>query len=484
MNSVHKDIIVVGAGISGIAAGYNLQKSCPNKSFAILEGRQALGGTWDLFKYPGIRSDSDMHTLGFRFKPWVHKKSIADGPSILKYLNETVDEYSLREKIIYNQKVTASNWISEQSIWELTVEDNGQEKAMTCNFLFLCGGYYSYDKPFMPDFPGQEDFKGTLIHPQFWDESLDYSNKKVVVIGSGATAVTLVPAIAEKAKQVTMLQRSPSYVVSAPGEDSWSLALNKIFPIKFTYFLIRWKNIFRTSIGFFLARKYPVRVKERLIDLVREELGEDFDVEKHFTPAYKPWDQRMCLVPDSDLFNAIKDNRASVVTDTIDRFTHDGISLESGDTLVADIIVSATGIELNALNDINVSIDGAKVEANNKLSYKGMMLSGVPNLAFSFGYVNASWTLRADLTCEYVCRLLNQMDKQGASACVPEEDPEALVDDDYIDFTSGYVQRALDRMPKQGKKSPWRNYQNYLKDIFYVRLFSIKDSTLKFYNQK
>jgi cation diffusion facilitator CzcD-associated flavoprotein CzcO len=481
---MHKDIVVVGAGISGIAAGYNLQKSCPNKSFAILEGREALGGTWDLFKYPGIRSDSDMHTLGFRFKPWVHKKSIADGPSILEYLNETVDEYNLREKIIYNQKVIASNWVSEKSIWELSVEDNGQKTTITCNFLFLCGGYYSYDKPFMPEFPNQDDFNGTLIHPQFWDESLDCSNKRVVVIGSGATAVTLVPAIAETAKHVTMLQRSPSYVVSAPGEDSWSLALNKIMPIKITYFLIRWKNILRTSLGFFLARKYPVKVKEKLIDLVKEELGAEFDVEKHFTPSYKPWDQRMCLVPDSDLFNAIKDNRASVVTDTIDCFTHNGIMLNSGESLEADIIVSATGIELNALNDINVSIDGEKVEANNKLSYKGMMLSGVPNLAFSFGYVNASWTLRADLTCEYVCRLLNQMDKQGASACVPEEDPNALVDDDYIDFTSGYVQRALDRMPKQGKKSPWRNYQNYLKDIFYVRLFSIKDSTLKFYNQK
>ncbi len=481
---MHKDIVVVGAGISGIAAGYNLQKSCPNKSFAILEGREALGGTWDLFKYPGIRSDSDMHTLGFRFKPWVHKKSIADGPSILEYLNETVDEYDLREKIIYNQKVIASNWVSEKSIWELSVEDNGQKTTMTCNFLFLCGGYYSYDKPFMPEFPNQDDFNGTLIHPQFWDESLDCSNKRVVVIGSGATAVTLVPAIAETAKHVTMLQRSPSYVVSAPGEDSWSLALNKILPIKITYFLIRWKNILRTSLGFFLARKYPVKVKEKLIDLVKEELGAEFDVEKHFTPSYKPWDQRMCLVPDSDLFNAIKDNRASVVTDTIDCFKHNGITLNSGESLEADIIVSATGIELNALNDINVSIDGEKVEANNKLSYKGMMLSGVPNLAFSFGYVNASWTLRADLTCEYVCRLLNQMDKQGASACVPEEDPNALVDDDYIDFTSGYVQRALDRMPKQGKKSPWRNYQNYLKDIFYVRLFSIKDSTLRFYNPK
>ena len=481
---MHKDIIIVGAGISGIAAGYNLQKSCPNKSFAILEGREALGGTWDLFKYPGVRSDSDMHTLGFRFRPWIHKKAIADGPSILKYLNETVDDYNLREKITYNQKVIASNWVSDSSIWELTVDDNGQEISMSCNFLFLCGGYYSYDKPYMPDFPGMDEFNGRVIHPQFWDESLDYSNKKVVVIGSGATAVTLVPAIAESAKQTTMLQRSPSYVISAPAEDSWNNALNKIFPVKFTYFVIRWKNILRTIIGFYLSRKYPERIKERLINLVREELGQDFDVEKHFTPSYKPWDQRMCLVPDGDLFSAIKDNRANVVTDTIDTFTPTGILLNSGNEIEADIIISATGIELNALNDINVSVDGLKVEANRKLSYKGMMLSGVPNLAISFGYVNSSWTLRADLTCEYVCRLINTMDKEGCAACSPEEDLNALVEDDYIDFTSGYVQRALDRLPKQGKKSPWRNYQNYLLDIFYVRLFSIKDSTLRFYNPK
>ena len=472
---MHKDIIVVGAGISGIAAGYNLQKRCPDKSFAIIEGRDSLGGTWDLFKYPGVRSDSDMHTLGFRFKPWIHKKSIADGASILEYLNETVDEYDLRKKIIFNQKVIASNWSSEKSIWELTIDSNGQAVTMTCNFLFLCGGYYSYDKPYMPNFPNQDAFKGRLIHPQFWDESMNYEDKKVIVIGSGATAVTLIPAIAEKASHVTMLQRSPSYVVSAPGEDSWSKALNKILPTRLTYFLIRWKNVLRTSLGFYLSRKYPAKIKERLINLVREELGDDFDVEKHFTPRYNPWDQRMCLVPDSDLFHAIKQERASVVTDHIDRFTEEGILVKSGKIIDADIIISATGIELNALNDIDVSIDQVTVEPHNKLSYKGMMLSGVPNLAFSFGYVNASWTLRADLTCEYVCRLLNQMDKQGVAACIPEEDPNAMVDDAYIDFSSGYVQRALNRMPKQGMRSPWRNYQNYIKDIFLVNLLLIKD---------
>ena len=481
---MHKDIIVVGAGISGIAAAYNLQKSCPNKSFAILEGRSALGGTWDLFKYPGIRSDSDMHTLGFRFKPWIHKKSIADASSILEYLNETVDEYGIRDKIVFNQKVTAANWLSEKSLWELNVVDEGQKISMTCNFLFLCGGYYSYDKPYMPKFPEQDRFEGRVVHPQFWDESMDYSDKKVIVIGSGATAVTLVPAIAKNAAHVTMLQRSPSYVVSAPGEDSWSQALNKIFPIRLTYFLIRWKNIFRTSLGFYLSRKYPERVKDRLINLVREELGNDYDVEKHFTPRYNPWDQRMCLVPDSDLFNSIKSGKASVVTDHINHFTENGILVKSGEHIEADIVVTATGIELNALNDIEVSVDSKKVEPHDRLSYKGMMLSGVPNLAFSFGYVNASWTLRADLTCEYVCRLLNRMDRLGVDTCIPEEDPTAIVDDEYIDFSSGYVQRALDKLPKQGKKAPWRNYQNYLKDIFLVRIFSIKDSTLKFYNSK
>ena len=481
---MHKDIIVVGAGISGIAAGYNLQKSCPNKSFAILEGRSSLGGTWDLFKYPGVRSDSDMHTLGFRFKPWIHKKSIADGPSILEYLNETVDEYNLREKISFNQKVISSNWSSDKSVWELKVLSNGDEISMTCNFLFLCGGYYSYDKPFMPKFPDQEEFQGKLIHPQFWDESLDYTNKKVIVIGSGATAITLVPAIAKKAEHVTMLQRSPSYVISGPGEDSWSKSLNKILPIRLSYFLIRWKNILRTSLGFYLSRKYPNWIKKRIIDLVRDELGQDYDVEKHFTPRYNPWDQRMCLVPDSDLFASIRDKKASVVTDVIKSFNKNGILVESGEQIDADIIISATGIEINMLNDINVSVDDEEVVPNTKLAYKGMMLSGVPNLAFTFGYVNASWTLRADLTCEYVCRLLNLMDKQKVSVCLPEEDSHAVVDDEYIDFTSGYVQRALDIMPKQGMKAPWRNYQNYLKDIFLVRLFSIKDSTLKLYNNK
>ena len=480
---MHKDVIVVGAGISGIAAGYNLKKSCSNKSFAILEGRDNIGGTWDLFKYPGIRSDSDMHTLGFRFKPWIHDKSIADGPSIMEYLHETVDEYNLKENILLNHKVSSANWNSKKSLWELRIVENESSHHMTCNFLFLCGGYYSYTKPHMPDFKNQENFQGEIVHPQFWNESLNYENKKIVVIGSGATAVTIVPAIARKAEHVVMLQRSPTYVVSGPSEDAINKFLRKIFPTKFTYFLIRWKNILFQSFTFFMARKYPERTKNKILDLAKNEIGADY-TDEHFTPSYNPWDQRICLVPDSDLFEAINNKKASVVTDTIDEFQTDGILLSSGKKIKADIIITATGIELNALNDINVTIDQLKVDPNERLTYKGMMLSGVPNFAISFGYVNASWTLRADLTCEYVCRLINLMDKKGVSCCEPIDDKTAHGDDELIDFSSGYVQRGLNKMPKQGNKSPWKNYQNYLKDIFAVRLFSIKDSNLNFYNSK
>ena len=350
---------------------------------------------------------------------------------------------------------------------------------LTCNFLFLCGGYYSYTKPHMPYFKNQESFKGQIVHPQFWDESLNYSEKKVAVIGSGATAITIVPAIAEKAEHVVMIQRSPTYVVSGPSKDAINRFLRKILPIRITYFLIRWKNILYQSFTFFMARKYPERTKNRILDLAKNEISTD-DVNQHFTPSYKPWDQRICLIPDSDLFNAINNKKASVVTDTINEFQPDGILLNSGKKIEADIIITATGIELNSLNDINVTIDNVKVIANERLTYKGMMLSGVPNFAISFGYVNASWTLRADLTCEYVCRLINLMDKKGVKCCEPKDDKSAYGDDQLIDFTSGYFQRGLNQMPKQGNKAPWKNYQNYLKDIFAVRLMSIDDTNLKF----
>ena len=480
---MHKDVIIVGAGISGIAAGYNMKKSCPNKSFSILEGRKSIGGTWDLFKYPGVRSDSDMHTLGFRFKPWIHNKSIADGPSIMEYLHETVNENRLNDNILLNHIVDSANWNSKKSLWELKVKVNNDIKDMTCNFFFLCGGYYSYTKPHMPYFKNQENFEGQIVHPQFWDESLNYKNKKIAVIGSGATAITIVPAIAEQAQHVVMVQRSPTYVVSGPSEDVINKFLRKILPIRITYFLIRWKNILYQSFTFFMARKYPERTKSRILDLAKNEIGIE-NVNQHFTPSYKPWDQRICLVPDSDLFNAINNKKASVVTDTINEFHKDGILLDSGKKIEADIIITATGIELNSLNDINVTVDHIKVVANERLTYKGMMLSGVPNFAMSFGYVNASWTLRADLTCEYVCRLINLMDKKGVKCCEPIDDKSAYGDDQLIDFTSGYFERGLNQMPRQGNKSPWKNYQNYLKDIFAVRLFSIKDSNLNFYSSK
>ena len=481
---MYKDIVIIGAGISGIAAGYNLKKSCPKKSFCILEGRSNIGGTWDLFKYPGIRSDSDMHTLGFRFKPWIHDNSIADGPSILSYLNETIDENNLNNNILLNHKVISANWSSKDATWELKVLSNGNEINVKCNFLFLCGGYFSYTKPHMPHFINQDKFRGKVIHPQFWDENLDYKNKKVAVIGSGATAITIVPEIAKKAKHVVMIQRSPSYVVSRPRVDSINKFLSKFLPQKFTYFLIRWKNILWQSYTFYLARKFPNRIKDRIIDLLKDELGDDYDIEKHFTPSYKPWDQRMCLVPDSDLFLAIKEKKVSVATDTIKEFQSDGVMLDSGEKIKAEIIITATGIELNTLNDIKVMIDDQVINAHDRLTYKGMMMSGVPNLALSFGYVNASWTLRADLTCEYVCRLINLMDKKGVASCTPIDDENAYGNDELIDFTSGYVQRGLHMMPKQGNKAPWKNYQNYLKDIFAVRLASIDDSNLKFDDYK
>ena len=481
---MHKDIVIVGAGISGIAAGYNLKKTCSNKSFCILEGRDDIGGTWDLFKYPGIRSDSDMHTLGYRFKPWIHDKSIADGPSILEYIKETIEENDLRKDILVNHKVKSSNWNSHKNVWELEIDENDKLKHITCNFLFLCGGYYSYTKPHMPSFKNQENFAGQIIHPQFWSDDVDYVDKKIAVIGSGATAITIVPAISERAKHVTMIQRSPTYVVSGPSEDKINKFLRKFLPTKITYFLIRWKNILWQSFTFSLARKYPERTKNKILDLIKDELGEDYDIDKHFTPSYKPWDQRICLVPDSDLFKAIAEKKASVVTDTIDKFQSDGILLKSGEKVKADLIITATGIKLNSLNDINVTLDGIKLDPHERLTYKGMMLSGVPNFAMSFGYVNASWTLRADLTCEYVCRLIKLMDKKGTACCKPIDDKSAYGDDKLIDFTSGYFQRGLHLMPKQGNKAPWKNYQNYLKDIFAVRLFSIKDSNLKFYGKK
>ena len=478
----HFDVIVIGAGISGIGAGYHLQTKCPEKSYAILEGRDTIGGTWDLFKYPGIRSDSDMYTLGFSFFPWKEKEAIADGPSILKYLNETSKKFNIDKKIKFNHYVKDASWCSEKSIWTLKVEDKNLMDIVTisCNFIFMCSGYYSYEKGYTPDFNGINEFNGKIMHPQKWDTSIDYSDKEVIVIGSGATAVTLVPEMAKDAKHVTMLQRSPTYVVSAPQQDPLAIFLQKYLPSKLSYFIVRWKNILRQQWYFRLCKKNPKRVKDFIINQVRKSLGHDYDVDKHFTPNYNPWDQRMCLVPNGDLFKSIRKKQTSVVTDTIDKFTATGIKLESGKTLAADLIVTATGLNLEICSNINLKVDGKDINLPDTVTYKGMMFSGVPNLVSTFGYTNASWTLGADLTSEYVCRLLNYMKKSSIKKCCPEANSKIENNDDWLNLTSGYIKRSKDIFPKQGKRSPWTNNQNFLKDIFQIRYGKINDGEIKF----
>ena len=478
----HFDVIVIGAGISGIGAGYHLQTKCPGKSYAILEGRDTIGGTWDLFKYPGIRSDSDMYTLGFSFFPWKEKEAIADGPSILKYLDETSKKFNIDKKIKFNHYVKDASWCSEKSIWTLKVEDKNLMDIVTisCNFIFMCSGYYSYEKGYTPDFDGINEFNGKIMHPQKWDTSIDYSNKEVIVIGSGATAVTLVPEMAKDAKHVTMLQRSPTYVVSAPQQDPLAIFLQKYLPSKLSYFIVRWKNILRQQWYFRLCKKNPKRVKDFIINQVRKSLGHDYDVDKHFTPNYNPWDQRMCLVPNGDLFKSIRKKQTSVVTDTIDKFTATGIKLESGKTLAADLIVTATGLNLEICSNINLKVDGKDINLPDTVTYKGMMFSGVPNLVSTFGYTNASWTLGADLTSEYVCRLLNYMKKSSIKKCCPEANSKIENNDDWLNLTSGYIKRSKDIFPKQGNRSPWTNNQNFLKDIFQIRYGKINDGEIKF----
>ena len=482
MTQNHFNVIVVGAGISGIGAGYYLQKKCPNKSFVILEGRDNIGGTWDLFRYPGIRSDSDMNTMGFRFKPWMGVKSIADGPSILSYLHETVKENDLNKKIHFNQWVNEASWSSRDSQWTVQVENKKTQELQdfTCDFLFLCGGYYNYEEGYTPHFAGRENFLGQIIHPQKWPKNLDYKNKKVVVIGSGATAVTIIPTMAEEAAHVTMLQRSPTYFLSAPDEDPVGNFLRKFISSKLTYKLVRWKNI-RFQWWFFQkCRKFPKKVKEFLITQVREALGPNYDIETHFTPKYNPWEQRLCLVPNGDLFNAINAGKASVITDHIDRFTKKGIKLKSGGEVEADLIVTATGLNLEVCNGIKLEVDNNEVDISKTMTYKGMMFSDVPNLVATFGYTNASWTLRADLTSEYVCRLLNFMDKKGYANCCPRTAEHVEPDGDWLDFTSGYVKRSMHKFPKQGSRDPWRNTQNFPKDVLAIRWGNIDNKELKF----
>ncbi len=478
----HFDVVIVGAGFSGIGAGYHLQDKSPGKSYVILEGRAAMGGTWDLFRYPGIRSDSDMYTLGYVFRPWKEAKAIAAGPSILNYVRETAADHGIDRHIRYGHWVKAASWSTDDAAWTVEAVRDGETVRFTCNFLFLCGGYYNYDAGYMPQWEGTDSFKGSIVHPQHWPEDLDYSGKKVVVIGSGATAVTLVPEMARKAAHVTMLQRSPTYVVSRPAEDAAANWLRSKFKPMTAYRITRWKNVLLGMLFYNMARKNPEKTKQRIIGMVRENLGPDYDVATHFTPRYNPWDQRLCLVPDNDLFDAIKAGSASVVTDQIETFTSTGLKLKSGATLDADIVVTATGLNLQVFNGIAFTVDGAQIDPAKTLSYKGMMYSDMPNMASSFGYTNASWTLKCDLTCEYVTRLLNHMDRTGMRQCTPRNTDPDLGEEPWLDFSSGYVQRAIDRFPKQGAKKPWKQHQNYALDIMALRYGGVDDGVMKFTN--
>ena len=472
----HFDVVVVGAGLSGIGAGWHLQTLCPDRSYVILEGRADLGGTWDLFRYPGIRSDSDMYTLGYSFRPWTEAKAIADGPSILNYVRETAADAGIDRHIRFGHHVKRASWSTEDAAWTVEAEVAGEVRTFTCNFLFMCSGYYNYAKGHTPEFAGAADFAGEIVHPQFWPAELDYAGKRVVVIGSGATAVTLVPEMAKTAAQVTMLQRSPTYVVSRPSEDAVANWLRAKLPAKAAYGITRWKNVLMGMFFYRLARKRPEKVKMRMVEMVREALGPDYDVGTHFTPSYNPWDQRVCLVPDADLFAAIREGAAEVVTGRIERFDRDGIVLTDGRRIDADVIVTATGLELQLLSDVAFTVDGAAKDLSKSLGYKGMMYSDVPNLASSFGYTNASWTLKADLTCGYVCRLLNTMKKRGLRQATPRVDRSSVQEVDFLDFTSGYVQRAIDKFPKQGDRKPWRLNQNYALDIVALKFGSVDDA--------
>lgn len=478
----HLDVLIVGAGLSGVGAAYHLQKNCPDKSYAIFEGREAMGGTWDLFRYPGIRSDSDMYTLGYSFRPWTNPKAIADGPSILAYVQDTAKMYGIDRKIRYGHRVVGARWSTPDSRWTVSIHQTSTDKTIevTCSFLLVCAGYYDYADGYTPEFKGRELFEGRIVHPQHWGADVDYEGKKVVVIGSGATAVTLVPELAKKASHVTMLQRSPTYVISVPEKDKIADWLRARLKPETAYGITRWKNVLLSMAIFNYCRAFPEHAKGFLVKQTHRRLRGEVPVDPHFTPQYKPWDQRMCLVPDGDLFRSLREGRSSVVTDRIESFTAKGIKLASGAELEADLVVTATGLKLKLLGGMSVEVDGRKIEPSKTMTYKGMMCSDVPNLALTIGYTNASWTLKCDLTCEYVCRLLQYMDKKGFAVCVPRNNDPSVTPQPLLDFSSGYVQRAIEHLPHQGSKAPWKLYQNYALDMVTLRHAAIADGILEF----
>jgi monooxygenase len=477
------DVLIVGAGLSGVGAAAHLAMQCPSKSYAIIEQRAEMGGTWDLFRYPGIRSDSDMHTLGYRFKPWLHEKAIADGPAIWDYVRDTAAEYDITPKIRFGHKVLGANWSSNDALWTVTArrEADGEDVQFRANFLFMCAGYYDYDKGYTPDFPGAQDFKGTIIHPQHWPKDFDHKGKKVVVIGSGATAVTIVPVMAETAAKVTMLQRSPTYMVSRSARDGFANTIRKFLPETIAYAITRWKNITYQRFVYYQARKNPNVIGAKIIDMARKALPKGYDVETHLTPSYGPWEQRLCLVPDEDMFKALTKGNAEIVTDHIDHFDASGIALKSGKHLAADVIITATGLNLVTLGKAALSIDGTPVKMSDHVNYKGVMFSNIPNMASVFGYINASWTLKTDIVADYVCRLLNLMDAKGVKIANPYLDDDAMPRLPFVsDFSSGYFARSFDQLPKNGDRHPWRVLQNYAAEKKILSRDAIDDGVLRF----
>ena len=475
------DVLIIGAGLSGIGGACHLRRSSPDRSFMILESREASGGTWDLFRYPGIRSDSDMYTFGYGFKPWSDKSSIADGHKILSYIREAAAEYDVEQHIRYQHKVVSASWSSTQSRWLVTAErgDTGEQATISCQFIFSCSGYYDYDQGYTPEFAGIDNFKGQVIHAQHWPEQLDYQGKRVVVIGSGATAVTLVPAMSQDTASLVMLQRTPTYIASVPKEQPLAETLRKWLPDSWVFRLIRWKQVLFQIYLYQLSRRNPQRLRKYLLGLVRKEMGPDYDVDTHFTPDYNPWDQRLCGVPDGDLFTAIRENRAEVVTDHIDQFNKEGIHLKSGKQLDADIVVLATGLNLKFAGGVQYSVDGKVLDFAEHFIFRGMMFSGLPNMAFTVGYTNSSWTLKADLTGQYVSRLLNKMARHSYTAVTPRLTGE-VEEMPLLDFDAGYVLRSRESFPKQGNRLPWKNYQNYIRDFIGLRLGRQNDDELEF----